>query len=104
MTYKPVRYEYEEFKKKMLSDPEVKKEYDALAEEFELIEELIKARKHAEKNQIDIASIMHTSASMISRLESISGQKKHSPTLETLRKYAKAVGCKLSIKLIPIRT
>lgn len=104
MRYNPVSYTFKQFKKEMLSDPAVKKEYDALEEEFELIEELIKARKRAEKKQIDIAAAMHTSTSMISRLESISGQKKHSPTIETLRKYAKAVGCKLSIKFIPIRT
>ena len=29
---------------------------------------------------------------------------KHSPTIATLKKYAKAVGCRLEIRLVPVRT
>ena len=62
---------------------------------------MIKARKRARKNQADIAKHMQTSQAMIARIESGLGQKKHSPTLNTLRKYANAVGCKIVIDFVP---
>ncbi len=100
MEYQPVSYDYNKFKKMLLANPEVLQEYEALEEEFTLIAELLNARRKAQKTQQDVAHTMNTTPSMISRLESIAGQKKHSPTLTTLKKYAAAVGCKLSIKLI----
>ncbi len=39
---------YQELKKKLLENPEVKEEYDALAPEFDLIQALIDARKQDE--------------------------------------------------------
>jgi transcriptional regulator with XRE-family HTH domain len=87
--------------KKMLSDPEVKAEYDALEDEFTLFDEFLKARKRSGLTQEEIALRMGTKASAISRIESGGGSKKHSPSVETLRRYAEAVGCKLKIKLIP---
>lgn len=102
--YQPVKIDFETFKKLLLSEDEVKNEYEALSEEFLLIAEMIRARKRSEKTQKDVAGVMKTTSSVISRLESLEGNKKHSPTLETLRKYAHAVGCSLSIKFIPERT
>jgi len=99
--YQPVKNDFETFKKLLLSNPKTQVEYDALSEEFSLIAEMLKARKQAEKTQKDVAEVMKTASSVISRLESLDGQKKHSPTLETLRKYAHAVGCRLLIKFVP---
>ncbi len=101
MSYKPVTYDFEILKKKLLSSPAAVQEYAALEEEFILIRELIHARKLAHKTQQDVAKKMHTTSSVVSRLESIAGQKRHSPKIETLRRYAKAVDCKLLIKLVP---
>jgi hypothetical protein len=42
---------YEEFKARLLADPEVKAEYDALAPEFEIAIELIQARMRAGLSQ-----------------------------------------------------
>ncbi len=92
---------HDEMVKKMMSNPDVKAEYDALAEEFSLFDELLKARLRARMTQADIAERMGTKTPAIARLEAGGGSKKHSPSLATLRKYAKAVGCKLEIKLIP---
>lgn len=92
---------HDAFKSKALKDPEVKKAYDDLEEEFALVAELIRARKIKGKSQKDVAKAMHTSPSAISRLEAGFGRERHSPSLETLRRYANAVGCCLSIKLIP---
>jgi transcriptional regulator with XRE-family HTH domain len=84
-----------------LSKPGVKKEYDSMQEEFELLEEMINARLKAGKTQEDVAKAMHTSTSVIGRLETGGGKLHHSPTIGTLRKYAKAIGCSLKIKFIP---
>jgi transcriptional regulator with XRE-family HTH domain len=50
--------------------------------------------------QEDVAEVMHTSKSNISRLESLHAP--NWPNLSTLMKYAAAVGCELQIKLTPI--
>ncbi|OGT06014.1 MAG: hypothetical protein A2103_00550 [Gammaproteobacteria bacterium GWF2_41_13] len=99
MGFDPVSFD--SFKKEALKDPKFKKEYDALKEEFDLITELIKARKSARKTQQEVAEKMHTSQAVIARLESGFNGKYHSPTLGTIKKYANAVGCRISIKLIP---
>jgi DNA-binding XRE family transcriptional regulator len=101
--YNPVSMDFATFKKLSLADKEAQQAYDDLEEEFLLIAEMLRARKRAKKNQKDVANLMKTTSSAISRLESLGGQKKHAPTLETLRKYAAAVGCYLSIKFIPKR-
>jgi len=50
--------------------------------------------------QADIAKRMGTQTPAIARLESGGGNKQHSPSVSTLRKYAKAVDCHLEIKLV----
>lgn len=87
--------------KKMLENPSVKKEYDALENEFALFAEMIKARRLAGLSQKEIAQRMGTKQTAIARLESSSGKVKHSPSLATLQRYAKAIGCRLDIKFIP---
>lgn len=89
--------------KKMLDNPEVKAEYDALKEEFELLEQLVSARKKAGLTQEDVAERMGTKAPAVARLETGGGRLKHSPSLSTLKKYALAVGCDLKITLEPKR-
>ncbi len=91
---------HEEMVCKMLEDPEVKAEYDALEPEFELLDELLKARDEAGLTQEDVAKRMGTSRPAVARIEAGGGSKRHSPSIITLRKYAEAVGCKLQIKLV----
>lgn len=91
------------FKDKAFKNPDTKKAYDDLEEEFALVAELIRARKIQGKSQKEVAKAMHTSPSAISRLEAGFGRERHSPSLETLRRYASALNCYLSIKLIPNR-
>ena len=93
---------HEQFQKTALVDPAVKAEYERLMLTYDTISEFIKARKRANKTQEEVATSMKTTASVISRIESIGGKKHHSPSLETLQKYAQAIGCKLQLKLIPI--
>ncbi len=89
------------FKKKALEILAVQKEYEALEEEFVLISELIRARKMAGKSQEEVAKLMKTTASVISRLEAGYGRQRHIPSMNTLRRYANAVGCRLLVKLVP---
>jgi DNA-binding XRE family transcriptional regulator len=91
----------EEMVRKMLSEPAVKAEYDAQAEEFALLDELLRARRHAGLTQADVAERMGTKTPAVARLEAGGGSKRHSPSLATLRKYAAAVGCRLEIRLRP---
>ncbi len=91
---------HERLKQIALKKADVKKEYHALKEEFDLLEEMIKARLKAGKTQEEVAKKMKTSTSVIGRLETGGGKNRHSPTIETLRKYAKALGCDLKIKFV----
>jgi DNA-binding XRE family transcriptional regulator len=94
------RKSHEQLMKKALARPGVKREYDALEEEFALLKELIKARLEAGKTQEQIAKEMGTTTSVVGRLESGGGKQKHSPTMATLQKYADAVGCAVQLKLV----
>ncbi len=89
------RPSYADFKAEALKDPELRAEYEALKPIFELKKQMIKARMEAQLTQEDIANILHTKKSNISRLES--PNTKHLPNLGTLMEYAKAVGFSLEI-------
>ena len=82
-------------------DPVFRQEYEALEAEFALFDELLRARKAAGLTQAEVASRMGTKPSTIARLEAGGGQQKHSPSLATLHKYARTVGCRLEVKLVP---
>jgi len=90
---------HKELVKKMLKNPTVKSEYDTLAEEFALLDELLQARHRAGLTQAQVAERMGTKTPAIARLEAGGGNQKHSPSIATLRKYAEAVGCKLEVRL-----
>ncbi len=84
-----------------MKDPEFVAECDALADEFALFDEMLRARKNAGLTQADVAKKMGTKTPAVARLEASGRHKKHSPSLATLEKYAEAVGCRLDIRLIP---
>lgn len=88
-----------EFKKKALANPDVAKEYYDLALSYSLRKQLIKIRKDAGFTQEELAEILHTKKSNISRLENVNS--KISPKLSTIEQYAKAVGYKLEINFVP---
>ena len=67
---------------------------------FQLLKEMLRARRRAGLTQNDVAKRMGTKAPAIARLEGV--LVKHSPTVDTLRKYARAVNCKLEIHLKPV--
>lgn len=86
---------YEVFKARLLANPKVKAEYEALAPEFEIAAELIQARLRAGLSQAELAERMGTSQSAIARLES--GQTL--PSTKTLLRFAEATGSKVELRL-----
>lgn len=88
-----------DFKKKALSDPEVAEEYRNLSPAYELRRQLIKIRKGAGLTQDQIAEILQTKKSNISRLENVNSTI--SPKLSTIEEYAKAAGYKVQIRFVP---
>ena len=91
---------HNELRKEILSNPEVRAEFNSLEEEFSLFDELLKARMTAGLTQAEVAERMGTKTPAVARLEAGGGNKKHSPSLSTLQKYARAVGCHVEIKLV----
>ena len=61
--------QFEKLKARLLANPKVKAEYDALAPEFEIAAELLRARLRAGLSQAELAARMGTSQSTIARLE-----------------------------------
>ncbi|PHS59182.1 MAG: transcriptional regulator [Sulfurimonas sp.] len=91
---------HEQLKQKALKNVDVKKEYDDLDLEFQLLNEMLHARKGAGLNQSQVADLMGTKQAAITRLESALSSGLHSPSIATLKKYALAVGCHLDIKFV----
>ncbi|WP_416350557.1 helix-turn-helix domain-containing protein [Polynucleobacter sp. AP-Sanab-80-C2] len=86
---------------KMLKDPAIKAEVAKLnREEFAILDEILAARKKAGLSQAEIAKRMGTQAPAIARLESSLASGKHSPSLNTLRKYAAALGKRIELHLV----
>jgi transcriptional regulator with XRE-family HTH domain len=92
---------HKELVKKMLKRPAIQAEYDAQAEEFALLDELLGARRRAGLTQAEVAARMGTKTPAVARLEAGGGSRRHSPSVATLRKYAQAVGCRVEIRLRP---
>lgn len=86
------------FRERALKRPEVAEAYGELAEEFAFLDEVLRARAESGLTQSEVAARMGTTQSAVARLES--AEPKHSPSVATLQKYAKALGCKVEIKLV----
>ncbi len=90
-----------QFKARALARTDVKKAYDELAEEFSFIGEVLKARAASGLTQAELAARVGTTQSAIARLES--GTPKHSPSIVTLQRYARAMGYRVEVKLVKER-
>lgn len=98
--YKPLRHNHKTFLKKARKRRGFQEAYQALAIEYEIANEMLAARARAGLTQEAVATRMGTSKSTVSRLESAG---KQAPSLASLKRYAKAVGCRIEIRLIPQR-
>ncbi len=89
---------FDQFKKKVLQDKEVKAEYDLLKEEFALLEKFIKARKKARCSQLELAKKLKVQQPSIARLE----KGGYSTTsVSKLARVADALGYSMKISLKP---
>ncbi len=85
--------QFEKLKARLLANPKVRAEYDALASDFEIAAELLRARLRAGLSQAELAARM--SQSTIARLEN-----GHTlPSTKTLLRYADATGSKFKVRL-----
>ncbi len=89
---------HKELKSRALARADVKLEYDRLEEEFKFLDAFLKARSAAGLTQAEVAERIGTTQSAVARLETGSG--KHSPSISTLRKYARAIGCRVELRLV----
>ncbi len=81
---------------KNMADPAFAAAYAEADAEFAVIEAMIRARAEAGLTQEALAERMGTTQSAVARLEG----GRVSPTVETLRKYAKAVGKRLKVEMV----
>ncbi|UQO37196.1 helix-turn-helix domain-containing protein [Burkholderia cepacia] len=89
---------YKALRERALADPEVRAEYERLnREEFALLDAMLAARRAAGLSQAEVAERMGTKAPAVTRLERALATGQHSPSIDTLRKYAAACGKKLVI-------
>lgn len=97
LKFSPVAHDQKAFLAKAHLRKGLTEAYDALALEYQVADQMLKARFRAGLTQGAVAELMGTTKSAISRLESAG---KHAPSIATLKRYASAVGCELQVKLV----
>lgn len=97
--YQPVPHDAA-FREQLLANPDVQAAFDAGAIEYAILDEMLRARKEAGLTQAQVAERMGTKAPAVTRLENSFASGKHSPSIETLQKYAKALGKRLEVHLV----
>ncbi len=86
---------FETIKNNLMLDEEFKSEYEKLRPRYEIISQIIEARKEQHMTQSDLAKRLGTQKSNISRLES----GNYNPSLDFLIRVARCLGKELKIKL-----
>ena len=84
---------FESVRTELMQDEEFKKEYERLQLRYEVISQLIDARKEQNLSQAELAKRVGTQKSNISRLES----GNYNPTLDMLVRVANSMGLKVNI-------
>ena len=87
------------FRAKALRDVRVCAEYDALSAAFDMKRRMIAIRKEAGLTQEQMAELLGTKRSNISRLESVNSDV--SPRLATIEEYARVLGYSISVEFKP---
>ena len=80
--------------KEQLKDPEFRSEYEALEPEYEIIRQIILARKELNITQKELAERTGIKQGNISRLE----KGTYNPSLQSLKKVAKGLNKELHIE------
>ena len=90
---------FNDFLGEQLKDPEVKKEYDALAPEFAIIQAMIDARQASGMTQKQLADKTGIAQADISKLE----RGNANPSLRTLQRLAAGMGMQIKIEFVPAK-
>lgn len=91
---------HEQLVKKLMQRSGVRAEVERIErDEATLLDALLKARQDAGLTQAQVAERMGTQAPAVARLERSLATGKHSPSIATLRKYAKACGKNLVMQI-----
>lgn len=77
-------------------NPELQAEYERLKPRFDIVDQLIRARKKVGLTQKQLGALVGVSQGVIARLESA----EHSPRLETVVDVARALGYRVDVKLV----
>ena len=86
---------FDSIKNVLMLDEEFKVEYDRLQPRYEVISQIIKARKEQNMTQAELAKRVGTQKSNISRLES----GNYNPSLDFLIKVTQSLGKELKITI-----
>ena len=79
--------------KQLAANPELRAEYDRLGPVYEMVRQLISARKAAGLTQANLAERMGTQQSVIARMEN-GGRL---PSFEMVARYARATGRQIAL-------
>lgn len=90
--------QFNDYLKKQLSDPEFKKEWDAMEPEFAIVQAMIDARKESGLTQKQLSERTGIAQADISKLESGNGN----PSVKTLQRLAAGMGMRVKIEFQPI--
>jgi transcriptional regulator with XRE-family HTH domain len=88
-----------QLKRRLLRNPGVKAEYEALKVEEKLAARLVQIRLMAGLTQKQIAARIGAKQAAVARVES----GRHAPALATLEGYAAATGRKLVVDFVPVK-
>lgn len=83
------------YKQELLKNPKFRKLYEESQPEFEIAKAIIRARIERKITQKELAERMHTTQSVISRVE----QARTSSSISFLKRVAKALNASLQIQL-----
>ena len=87
--------DYKNIKSKLLKNKDVKKAYDELGPEFAIIEKFIEKRIEQGMTQTQLAELVGTKQTAISRFESGT----YNPSVSFLFKIADALGTKMTVNI-----
>ncbi len=87
---------YKDYKEKVLKNPEIKKEYDALQPEYDLIQAMIDARISENITQKELSERTGITQADISRIEN--GTR--NPSLAMLKRLAEGLGMQLRLEFV----
>jgi ribosome-binding protein aMBF1 (putative translation factor) len=88
---------FKKLKDEWMKEPAFRAEYESLVPHFALVRTLIQARARAGMTQAQVASRMRTNQSVVARIES----GRSPPNFKTLERYARAVGRRIELRLVP---